>query len=88
MGYPLKSTIDFFGREQYVEMTPDEYLEQLAFYREKKEELKNSMSRRHREYQSYLERWFGDGKCDGFCDYETRVMLHQLPMSENVYLFG
>ena len=88
MHYPYKSTIDFFGREQLVEMTPSECEERLQWYRRRAAELGNSGNRRDKEYRSYLERWFGDYECDGTRDYATRYRFHTLPMSETVYFFG
>ncbi len=88
MRYPYKSTLDFYGREQLVEMTPQEYEERLQWYRNKIRQLENSGNRRDKEYCSYLKRWFSDGVCDGVSDCETRIRWHQLPMTETVYFFG
>ena len=85
MRYPYKSTFDFYGREQFVEMTPQEYDEKLQWYRDKMRQLENSGNRRDMEYCAYLKQWFSYGECDGTSDYETRIRWHQLPMPENIY---
>lgn len=87
MGYPMKECESPFGGTTFREMTVTEYLMQLEFYRNYIKNHKNDSSRRVQDYISYLERWFGDGLCDGVESYEQRFRLHKLPMTANSYMF-
>ena len=69
-------------------MTEEEYERKLQWYRDRITYLEtNSVCRRDREYCDYLKRWFGDGRCDGAPDYETRYQRRTLPMPYLIY-FG
>lgn len=88
MNYPMKEVRSSFGGTTYEEMTPEEYEEELDFFRFLLERLSNNSTRREQEYASYLRRWFSDEKCDGWDSFEFRHQMHKLPMSFNVYFWG
>lgn len=89
MSYPIKEVYDVFRNSSpiYQEMTPEEYEEKLNFYRLQAETYSVSSGRLAREYGSYLKRWFGDGECDGYANYEMRYRLHKLPQTANGYMY-
>lgn len=84
MRYPMKE-VGFNG--VYREMTPQEYETELEWYRQKSEEYSASSRRRVQEYGAYLKRWFGDGECDGYRNYEQRRKFCCLPQTMNGYLY-
>ena len=85
MHYPKVEVESPFGGTTWREMTEEEYIKQLAWYRNYMMENQDASSRRTQEYVSYLQRWFGPGDCDGWQDFTSRFALHQLPMSMNIY---
>lgn len=85
MSYPMIEKMNFWGEMEYREMTADEYEEKLDWFRDYIKRNENNACRRIEEYVSYLRRWFSDSRCDGFNSFSTRYMLHQIPMSYNVY---
>lgn len=86
MSYPMKEICNpFTGAVNYREMTSEEYLHQLDWYREYIERDDGTSSRHVQEYVDYLKRWFSDQRCDGLDNYETRFRMHKLPMSYNIY---
>lgn len=87
MDYPMTTHYDMYGREYYAMMTPDEYRAQLAWYDNYRKIHANDTGRHVSGYVSYLNCWFGDGRCDGFMDGATRIRLHKLPMSFNAYCY-
>lgn len=88
MKYPMKEFTNFWGGTEYREMTAVEYEEQIQWYKNYMERHKNDTARRVQDYISYLKSWFGDIRCDGWPNFETRYTMHQLPMSFNVYTYG
>lgn len=82
MSYPMKET-----RFGYKEMTPQEYEEELNFYRSSIEDYLSRPGHLNQEYGRYLKRWFSDESCDGAANYETRYRFHRLPMAANTYMF-
>lgn len=88
MKYPMKEVRDIWsGGTIYREMTPSEYQESIEWFRDCAERYRDEKPRRYQEYVAYLDRWFGNGKCDGWNSFEERYARHELPMSMNVY-FG
>lgn len=64
------------------------YKEKIEWYRNRMIEMRAEyelLARRDQEYCRYLERWFGDGPCDGVPDYETRIAWKTTPMPYLIY---
>lgn len=83
--YPIKEYLTWYGTTGYREMTPEEYEDQLQWYRDYIKREETNMVRRVQEYVQYLKRWFGDGKCDNFESFEVRYTKRKLPMAYNIY---
>ncbi len=88
MSYPMREVRSPFGGVDYREMTPTEYEDMILWFRNYIVRHEGDDVRRDVEYNDYLKRWFGNGQCDGWPDFETRYKMHQLPMSFNVYFYG
>lgn len=86
MTYPTKQATDpWSGNTMFIEMTKEEYEEQLTWYQEYSKRDKKSASRRAQEYIEYLTDWFSNVPVDGFANVTERIKFHQLPMPFNVY---
>lgn len=84
--YPMKSTRGFDGKEYYVEMTKDEYLERIKYFDDYRKEPhcdENGI----KSYINYLNSWFSENYCDGYDCFASRIKAHKLPMSMNQYLY-
>lgn len=88
MNYPEKLVCDPFVGEYYREMTPQEYEDQIQWYKDYIKKHEGDTSRRMEDYISYLKTWFSDNSCDGFPNFQQRYTLHKLPMPMNIYLYA
>lgn len=88
MKYPEKLVFDPILGERYREMTPQEYEDQIQWYKDYLKKHKDDKSRRVADYVSYLGRWFSNSSCDGLPNFKARHTLHTLPMPMNIYLYG
>ena len=65
MGYPKKEIINDWGIVVFVEMTPEEYEQNLDSFRDKIDKFSSSANCKDKEYGAYLRRWFSEEICDG-----------------------
>lgn len=87
MSYPKKEIVTDWGTFMFVEMTPEEYKQNLISFKGRIEEFLYSSNRRDREYGEYLKRWFSEEICDG-APFSLKYKWHRLPMTFNQYTWG
>lgn len=87
MSYPKKEIVTDWGTFMFVEMTPEEYEQNLISFKGLIKEFLYSINRRDREYGEYLKRWFSEEICDG-APFSLKCKLHRLPMTYIQYNFG
>ena len=87
MSYPKKEIINDWGIVVFVEMTPEEYEQNLDSFRDKIDKFSSSANRKDKEYEAYLRRWFSEEICDG-APFSLKYKWHRLPMDYFQYTFG
>lgn len=87
MSYPKKEVVSDYGVISFIEMTPEEYEQNLDSFRDKINKFSSSANRKDKEYGAYLRRWFSEEICDG-APFSLKYKLHRLPMTFNQYTWG
>lgn len=90
MSYPKILKHDFFRGDYYEEMSPEEYEASIARYRDRMDDLEQKTEKGACDtaYLGYLKSWFSNRSCDGCANYDERISLHRLPMSQSAYWNG